>query len=126
MAFSGDTGFYSGAFTLRPLLESFCEVETLCGITTVQYLSSRCGIPWQDAHLVSAHGRACDPVAELLGHPSCFFLTDGQMTPKKDVYKRQVRGTPRHPAERTGRMKIGKVWLVGAGPSDAGLFTRCV
>ena len=83
VAFSGDTGFYSGAFTLRPLLESFCEVETLCGITTVQYLSSRCGIPWQDAHLVSAHGRACDPVAELLGHPSCFFLTDGQMTPKK-------------------------------------------
>ena len=25
--------------------------------------------------------------------------------------------------EKTGRMKTGKVWLVGAGPGDVGLFT---
>ena len=78
---SGDTGFYSGAKKLLPLLSSY-EVSVLPGITTVQYFAARLGRPWQDVRLVSAHGLACDAVAEVLHGRETFFLTGGQVTPR--------------------------------------------
>ena len=47
------------------------------GLSSVQLLAAAVGRPWQDWKLVSAHGRACDPVAEILAHPQVFFLTSG-------------------------------------------------
>ena len=77
---SGDTGFYSGARKLLPLLSSF-ETAILPGITTVQYFAARLGRPWQDVRLVSAHGQDCDVVGCVLGGQETFFLTGGQVTP---------------------------------------------
>lgn len=78
--YSGDTGFHSGVRTLLPLLkEKGIEAEVLPGISSIQYLSSKLGKPWQDWQVVSAHGLACDPVAAVLsakGKP-VFFLTGG-------------------------------------------------
>ncbi len=75
---SGDSGFFSGAASLLPLLrETSAESEVFPGISSVQVLAARLGIPWQDWHLVSAHGQACDPVAELMSGKPCFFLTSG-------------------------------------------------
>lgn len=77
---SGDTGFYSGAKKLLPLLAGY-DVTVLPGITTVQYLAARLGRPWQDVRLVSAHGLRCDAVAAVLGGQETFFLTGGTVTP---------------------------------------------
>ena len=81
---SGDVGFYSGARKLLPLLD-FGSVEVLPGLSSPQYLASRLGMPWQDYHLVSAHGLGedqVDPVGEVRCYPETFFLTGGQFTPQ--------------------------------------------
>ena len=54
LVYSGDTGFYSGAAAL--------------------------GRPWQNWHLVSAHGCACAPAAECRSARPTFFLTGGRNT----------------------------------------------
>ena len=80
--YSGDTGFYSGAQGLVPLLEEDgipCRV--LPGISSVQLLAARLQRPWQDWKLCSAHGAACDPVAAVMEGRPAFFLTGGVNTP---------------------------------------------
>ena len=80
--YSGDTGFYSGAAKLLPLLRAMgYSVRVLPGLSSVQLLAAAVGRPWQDWKLVSAHGRVCDPIAEVLSHPQVFFLTGGGDSP---------------------------------------------
>ena len=79
--FSGDTGFYSGATKFRSLLEANgWQVTTLPGTSTAQYLSARIGKPWQDWHLVSAHGTDTNLGIALSFAPKTFFLTGGAVT----------------------------------------------
>ena len=75
--FSGDVGFYSGATSLAEKLDGF-NVQAIPGISSLVYFCAKLLTPWQDAHLVSAHGRECDPVAEVAGHAKTFLLTGGK------------------------------------------------
>lgn len=76
--YSGDTGFYSGARTLLPLLaERGISAELQPGLSSVQVLAARLGRPWQDWILCSAHGTNCDPVAAVCQGKPAFFLTGG-------------------------------------------------
>ncbi len=88
---SGDVGFYSGA---RKLLEVLCqdsadlrvqrkngsekseeerdssaqnntEIEIQCGISSVVYFMSQIGLSWDDAKIVSAHGRGCNLISHI-------------------------------------------------------------
>ena len=80
--YSGDTGFYSGARGLLPLLEEAgipCRIFP--GISSVQLLAARLQRPWQDWKLCSAHGAECDPVAAVMEGRPVFFLTGGANTP---------------------------------------------
>lgn len=82
---SGDTGFYSGAKGLRPLLlEAGMEVETFPGVSSLQYLCAKIGTPWEDIHPARAHGRACAPAELVARHGRVFFLTGetGDQTPR--------------------------------------------
>lgn len=82
---SGDTGFYSGAKGLRPLLlEAGMEVETFPGVSSLQYLCAKIGTPWEDIHPASAHGRACCPGELVARYGQVFFLTgeSGNQTPR--------------------------------------------
>ena len=82
VAYSGDSGFYSGTRSLLPLLEEAgIEAEVMPGISSIQVMSSRLRKPWQDWKLVSAHGTDCDPVAEVMGGKEVFFLTGGELGP---------------------------------------------
>ena len=82
LVYSGDTGFYSGASQLLPMLRAFgISCRVLPGLSSVQLLAAAVGRPWQDWTLVSAHGCACDPVAECMMNRSVFFLTGGTETP---------------------------------------------
>ncbi|MBU5434724.1 precorrin-6y C5,15-methyltransferase (decarboxylating) subunit CbiE [Pseudoflavonifractor sp. MSJ-37] len=74
---SGDTGFYSGAKGLRPLLGEH-EVRTIPGISSLSYFCAKIGTAWQDVFLVSAHGRAHNAVGEIQSHRRTFLLTGGQ------------------------------------------------
>lgn len=84
--FSGDVGFYSGATALSAKLAGIEDlaVRAVPGISSVVYLCARLLTPWQDVHLVSAHGRECDPVAEVRTHAKTFMLTGGK-TKARDV-----------------------------------------
>lgn len=75
--FSGDVGFYSGATALARKLDGF-NVQAIPGISSLVYFCAKLLTPWQDAHLVSAHGRECDPVAEVRVHAKTFLLTGGK------------------------------------------------
>ena len=80
--YSGDSGFYSGARTLIPLLEQVgVSYTVLPGISSVQLLSAALGRPWQDWLLLSAHGVDCNPVGAVMQGKSAFFLTGGNLGP---------------------------------------------
>lgn len=82
---SGDTGFYSGAGGLLPLLKGAgMEVETFSGISSLQYLCAKAGVPWEGIHTASAHGRACAPAELAARHGRVFFLTGekAEQTPR--------------------------------------------
>ena len=92
IALSGDSGFYSGARILKERIKerfgAVCPVEIIPGISSVQMLAARLGIPWQDWNLVSAHGVGCDPVYEIMKGRATFFLTGGKYT--ADVICREL------------------------------------
>lgn len=66
LLFSGDTGFYSGTKGMeKALREQGLAFETLPGISSVSYLASRLGVPWENAGFLTAHGRALDLAGEV-------------------------------------------------------------
>ena len=77
--YSGDTGFYSGARLLIPLLEADkIPYRVLPGVSSVQLLAARLGRPWQDWRLCSAHGADCDAVTAVSRGKAALFLTGTQ------------------------------------------------
>ena len=78
VAMSGDTGFYSGTKKLLPLLEGL-SVKVLPGISSIPYFCSRIGQSWDDALLVSAHGRYCNIVSKIRNNEKVFALTGGDL-----------------------------------------------
>ena len=79
VAMSGDTGFYSGTKKLLPLLRG-AQVRVLPGISSIVYFCSRLGIGWDDALLISAHGRSCNYLAKIRKNPKIIALTGGDAT----------------------------------------------
>ena len=79
--YSGDSGFYSGARLLVPLLPENSEWRILPGISSLQLLAARLGEAWQNWRLCSAHGVDCDPVWEVCHGQKVFFLTGGKLGP---------------------------------------------
>lgn len=86
---SGDTGFYSGAKKLWKLLEGR-QVETIPGISSLSYFCARLRTSWQDARVVSAHGRSHNAAGEIQCHEKTFALTGGA-TKAEDICKELVR-----------------------------------
>lgn len=74
VALSGDTGFYSGAKKFKEQLTN-CEVEFIPGISSVVYLAARLGISWDDAALISIHGRAQNFIYAVSRNEKTFLLT---------------------------------------------------
>lgn len=70
IALSGDVGFYSGA---KKLLHNLGEdTQVICGISSVVYFMAKAGLSWDDAKIVSAHGRNCNLVS-LICHSKKVF-----------------------------------------------------
>ncbi len=76
VALSGDTGFYSGAKKLKEYLPNY-DVEFIPGISSVVYLAAKLGISWEDASLVSIHGRKQNFIYSLIKNEKTFLLFGG-------------------------------------------------
>ncbi|HNZ63059.1 MAG TPA: precorrin-6y C5,15-methyltransferase (decarboxylating) subunit CbiE [Bacillota bacterium] len=71
---SGDTGFYSAAEKLGAALSEF-SVAFIPGISSLSYFFARMKKSWQDAALVSCHGREANFVDTVRRHKLTFALT---------------------------------------------------
>ena len=72
VALSGDVGFYSGAKKLAELLGP--DTEMICGISSVVYFMSRIGLSWDDAKIVSAHGKTCNLISLIRTNRKVFAI----------------------------------------------------
>lgn len=87
---SGDPGFYS---MLPMIRREFPEqtLEILPGLSSLQFAFARSGIPWQEAELLSVHGRSLKLLPLNLSKP-LGVLTGGENTPQKVAAYYQTYG----------------------------------
>ena len=78
---SGDVGFFSLAKTIAGKLPG-CDVQRYCGISSLVYFASRLQLSWEDAKIVSMHGRNQHLGAAVLAYPKVFSLTGGDNRPQ--------------------------------------------
>ena len=94
---SGDVGFYSGARKLLDVLRentlnqnvddqttaehvkseqdmAELKIEVQCGISSVVYFMSKIGLSWDDAKIVSAHGRGCNLISHIRHEKKVFAI----------------------------------------------------
>nr|WP_299317826.1 precorrin-6A reductase [uncultured Blautia sp.] len=72
VALSGDVGFYSGAKKLAELLGP--DTEMICGISSVVYFMSKISLSWDDAKIVSAHGKTCNLISLIRTNRKVFAI----------------------------------------------------
>lgn len=77
---SGDTGFFSLAKSLHGQLERYGEVTILPGLSSMQYLCAKCGQSYDDAYILSLHGRNGSILGPVSYHEKVFALTGGMHT----------------------------------------------
>ena len=82
---TGDVGLFSGARRLVEALsgDARVDVRVIPGISSASYLAARLARPWQDWRFVSAHGVACDIVAEAERAGELFLVTSGGEDPSR-------------------------------------------
>ena len=73
----GDVGFYSGA---KKMLERFrnMDVTVIPGLSSVVVFAAKLGVGWDDAALVSLHGRTGNLIHTVAADPKTFALTGGE------------------------------------------------
>ncbi|MDR1955101.1 MAG: precorrin-6A reductase [Candidatus Methanoplasma sp.] len=75
---SGDAGFQSAAKKIEEKIDrSVFDTDIKCGISSVAYLCSRIGSSWDDAFLMSAHGREANVVGAVYRNGKVIVLLDG-------------------------------------------------
>ena len=70
---SGDTGFYSGAASLKEELKEY-DVTVLPGISSVPCMAARIGVGLEGVPLLSIHGRSCNYLDYLREYGRIFLL----------------------------------------------------
>lgn len=82
---TGDVGLFSGARRLVEALSGDAQVDVrvIPGMSSASYLAARLGRPWQDWRFASAHGVACDIVAEAERAGELFLVTSGGEDPSR-------------------------------------------
>ncbi|MBQ7298223.1 MAG: precorrin-6A reductase [Clostridia bacterium] len=75
----GDVGFYSGTKKLLAALEGY-DVTLTPGISSVQAFAAKLGTSWDDAALISLHGRKCNLIHKVKTNRKVLALTGGENT----------------------------------------------
>lgn len=108
---SGDVGFYSGATALYDKLEGM-EVQVIPGISSLVYFCSQLHIPWQDATLVSAHGREHNAVGAIQSSAKTFCITGGATNVEDICTQLVARGLGDLPAAAGERLSYADERIV--------------
>lgn len=74
---SGDSGFFSGTKKLFPLL-SECDTEVVPGISSFSYFASKIGVSYDNAKMISTHGRDISIVNAVRNNHKVFSLSGGR------------------------------------------------
>ncbi len=117
---SGDPGLFGVLRLVRSRLPD-AEVEVLPGVSSVALAFARAGLPWDDAVVVSAHGRELAPaLAACRAHPKVAVLTSDGRDAAQLASALQGSGRRLFVAERLGLPGERTRWLDGAddGPID--------
>lgn len=99
VAYSGDSGFYSGAASMTSLVKQMREswqeeekmsvgkaendrlplpeIRLVSGISSISWFAARAQIPWQDMKILSSHGRECNVIGHVRRYHKCFLLLSG-------------------------------------------------
>ncbi|MDR0862788.1 MAG: precorrin-6y C5,15-methyltransferase (decarboxylating) subunit CbiE [Oscillospiraceae bacterium] len=85
---SGDTGFFSAARTLIPQLSEHGEVRVLTGVGSLQYFCAKLQTRWDDAELISLHGRDTPILGAVSYCPKVLALTGGHQNGAGEVCSR--------------------------------------
>ena len=91
---SGDPGYFSLLETMRREFGPDC-IKVIPGISSFQFAFSRLGLPWQNAKLISAHGR--QPRQSELAYEKgriLSLLTDAKNHPAQIAFHLQEQGWP--------------------------------
>jgi len=89
---SGDPGLFS---LLQPLRRRFSaeSLEVVPGISALQYLFARLGLPWHHAAVISLHGREEDALVQTVrDHDLVGIFTDRKETPGRICRQLQQAG----------------------------------
>lgn len=78
---SGDVGFFSLAKIISGKLPD-CECVRYCGISSLVYFAAKLQMAWDDAKIVSMHGRKQNLIAAVAENQKVFSLTGGEHTPQ--------------------------------------------
>ena len=78
---SGDVGFFSLAKTISGKL-SDCECVRYCGISSLVYFAQLLEMSWDDAKIVSMHGRRQNFIEAVAHNQKVFALTGGENSPQ--------------------------------------------
>lgn len=78
---SGDVGFFSLAKTISGKLPE-CKCVRYCGISSLVYFASKLEMSWDDAKIVSMHGRKQNLVSAVAQNKKVFSLTGGENSPQ--------------------------------------------
>ncbi|MDU5146001.1 MAG: cobalt-precorrin-7 (C(5))-methyltransferase [Paenibacillus dendritiformis] len=93
------------------------QLQIVPGISSIQYLCSRCGIAMNDLYITSSHGKQPD-FGFLLAHPKVAMVTDSKIGPAEiaeEILQRKLRKTLiigenlSYPEERLHRLKPEEV-----------------
>ena len=79
-AFSGDSGFFSGAAGLLKAAKEALpgtEITVLPGISALSYFASRLGRSWQNVRIISAHGRRAAVISQVRRSASSYVIVSG-------------------------------------------------
>ena len=91
---SGDPGYFSLLETMRREIPSDC-IRVIPGISSFQFAFARLALPWQNAKLVSAHGR--DPLLSEVAYEKgriLSLLTDPNNHPARIAIWLKEQGWP--------------------------------
>lgn len=75
--YSGDIRVYSGAQSITEIFRPNDRVHRIYGMSSVDYMAEKCGIPREKIQLVSVHGRNTDVRPEIDSHRYVMVLLGG-------------------------------------------------
>jgi len=90
VAVSGDVGFYSFARTLKERIAG--DIEFIPGVSSMQYLAAKLGMPYDDAVAASVHGRDTNIIPYVCYNRKVFALTGGAQGAREVISRLNARG----------------------------------